>query len=415
MARSLSELAGRVAAASPPGWEICGAARARIAAGEDIVMMGPGVPDLAAPESAIRACRDSLAMGRTRYPDPLGDPALRAALAGRHARRTGTPVDPSDVVVTAGAQAGLLACVLALASPGTGIGIPVPAYPAYRSAAAAAGARFVPIPLGPAPGYALDLSGVRGADIGLVVLTTPHNPTGRVFSRREVEGLAALCRDGDLWLVSDEVYAGHVYEGEHIPPASLPGMPERTFTVGSFSKSHAMSGFRCGWVVAPPGLGSALRTVIACGSLGVPPFVQDAALAALRDDGACEAASRTEYAGRRHALVSSLRQGTNLVLAAPEGGMFAMVGVGRAGFEGSRFAWDLLDRGVCVIPGGAFGAGGEGFVRVALTETATRIRSACERMAELAGGRSRCVRGGGLASSDPKGIPCPTPLASAPS
>lgn len=407
MARVLSELVDRVTAARGVGWGICEDARARIAAGEDVVMLGPGVPDLPPPPAALAACREALARGRTRYPAPGGEPALRAAVAARHARLTGVAVDPADVVITAGAQAGLLACALALAGPGRRVGIPVPAYPAHAAAVAAAGARVMPLPLGPAPGYALDLAAVRGADLALLLISAPHNPTGRVFGPGELTALAEACLAGDLWLVSDEVYAGLVHEGRHLPPAGLPGMACRTFTLGSLSKSHAMSGFRCGWVVAPPGLGPALRAVDACGSLGVPPFVQDAAIAALADGGAAEAEARAAYGARRHALLAGLARVPGIRVAAPEGGMFAMAEVSGTGLDGAEFARALLDRGVCVIPGGAFGPGAAGSVRIALSEPPERIRIACERMAGLARARSASVRGDALAWGSTKGSPCP--------
>jgi arginine:pyruvate transaminase len=405
MGRELSGLAARVAGARPAGWGICDEARPRVASGVDLVMLGAGIPDLATPALAVDASIAALRGGRTRYAHPQGEPRLRDLLASRHSRATGVATLPGDVLVTAGAQAAVLACLQAVVEPGSGVAVLSPYYPAYAGAVASVGARLVPVPLDARRGFALDLDALAAAltgDVRVLLLTTPHNPTGRVLTRAEADGVARLCVERDVWLVSDEVYSGLCFEGGHVSPAGLPGMAARTLTVGSLSKTHSMSGWRCGWIVAPAGLGPSILPVLASGALGIPAFVQDAAVAAIDGCAGDVAAMRAEYRHRRDVFGRALSRVRSLSVPIPEAGMFLMMDVSGTGMDGTTFAWRLLELGVCVIPGEAFGPGGGGRVRVSLLDAPDRLLLACSRMAELATGapaRSAIVNGSGLGCS----------------
>ncbi len=390
MPRRVSDLARRLEG-GPRASELHDEARRRRAAGSEILLLTVGDTDLPAPAAACDAAAAALAAGRANYPDKAGDPALRLALADAHAAATGAACDPSRVLVTAGAQQALFHALLALVGPGDEVLLLDPCYPAHAAAVRACGAVPVPVHLRADDGFRLTGSAVSAAltpRSRAFLLNTPHNPTGRVFDAAETAAAAEACRASDLWLVSDEVYAGMRYGRPFLPPASLPGMAGRTVTVGSLSKSHAMTGWRVGYAVSPPDAAAHVARVSACASLGVPPFVQAAALAALGSGAAHVGKAMAERRGRAATLLSGV---PGLRAPAPESGPFLFLDVRGTGLTGTEFCWGLLDAtGVAITPGEAFGDGGFGHARMCLAVGGTLLDEACARIAAHAAGlRSR--------------------------
>ena len=270
--------------AEAAAWDIHAAALERRARGQDVILLSVGDPDFPTPAPIVEAAKASLERGRTRYAEVAGAAALRAAIAAHHERLTGQRVTPGQVAVLAGAQSALFAACQCLLDPSDAVLVPEPMYVTYPATVAAAGGRLVRVPLVPERGFRLDLDRLASSvdpTVRAILVNSPNNPTGAAMTRPELEAVAELCRRHDLWLISDEVYASLLYEGEHLPPAALPGMAERTVTVSSLSKSHAMTGWRVGWLVGPPELARHAVKLSLCMLYGLPAFVQDAATAAL--------------------------------------------------------------------------------------------------------------------------------------
>lgn len=380
----VERIAGRGAAA----WDTHIAARRRQEAGEDIIFLTVGDPDQDPPAAVIEATVAALRRRRTGYSAIIGYPALREAIAARVARRTGRPCGPDNVAVVPGAQGGLYCAVQCLAGPGDEIIVPEPIYATYEGVAGASGARLVTVPLLRETGFHPDLEALAAAvtpRTRVIWINTPHNPTGAVFTADEIAAIAALCRRHDLWLLSDEVYEDLAFARPHVGAWSLPGMAERTVVVSSLSKSHAVPGFRLGWVIGPPSLTRHLFNLLLSMTYGGPAFIQDGALAALTHDLPEVAALRDDYAKRAALMSGLLQQAPRCRVVSPEGGMFVLLDVRVSGLGSGEFAARLLDaEGVAVLPCDGFGPSAAGHLRIALCAPEKRLEEAGERIVRFA-------------------------------
>ena len=246
------------------------------------------------------------------------------------------------------------------------------------------------MPLRPENGFHLDIGALEAAiapDTRVLWINTPHNPTGAVMTRAEVEAVAGLARRHDLWVLSDEVYAELAFTGEHTSPWSLPGMAERTIVVSSLSKSHAAPGLRFGWIVGPQRMAEHLYNLLLCMLYGGPAFIQDGALAALDADPPEVAAMRADYQ-RRAALMSGiLRDAPRCRPSEPEGGMFVLLDVRGTGRASEEFAMGLLEaEGVAVLPADGFGPSAAGHLRISLTQPDAVLEEAARRIVRFAAG-----------------------------
>ncbi len=228
------------------------------------VNLGQGFPDTDGPPEIARAAADAILTGRgNQYPPGAGIPELRQAIAGHQRRFYDLAVDPdSEVLVTTGATEAVAAALLALVEPGDEVIAFEPYYDSYAASIAMAGGVRVPVTLR-APGFRPDLDGLRAAITArtrLILLNSPHNPTGSVFTRAELTAIAELACAHDLLVISDEVYEHMVFSGEHVPVASLPGMRERTVSISSAAKTFSFTGWKIGWVTGTPELVAAVRT-----------------------------------------------------------------------------------------------------------------------------------------------------------
>jgi arginine:pyruvate transaminase len=378
----------RIAGNGALAWRIHHEAFRRKAAGQDVILLSVGNPDQTPPSSIIDATIDSLRRGRTGYTPSGGFPEIRAAIAARFARQTGQPCTADNVIAVPGAQAGLFCALQCLVEPGDEVVVGEPMYATYEAAAGAAGAAVITVPLRAETGFHLDFDALARAitpRTRVLWLNSPHNPTGAVMTRHEIELAAGLCRRHDLWLLSDEVYADLAFARPHFSPWALPGMDRRTVVVSSLSKSHAIPGFRFGWVIGPPEIAKHLSNLLFCMLFGGPPFIQDGVLSALHSD-LPEVAAACDAYGRRAALLTRVLAGAPGCNAhLPEGGMFVLFDVRGSGRSAEDFAYGLLDdERVAVMPCEGFGPGAAGYLRISLACPEARLEEAGHRIVRFA-------------------------------
>jgi arginine:pyruvate transaminase len=383
-----SPLVERIAGKGAGTWAVHAEAVRRRDAGEDIIFLTVGDPDQDPPKAVIEATVAALRAHRTGYAPMVGYPALRQAIAGRVAQRTGRPCGADNVVVVPGAQGGLYCALQCLAGPGDEVIVPEPIYATYNGVIGASGAEMVMVPLRPETGFHPDLDALAAAVTPrsrVLWINSPHNPTGAVFTPAELDAIAALCRRHDLWLLSDEVYEDLAFARPHVSAWSLPGMAERTVVVSSLSKSHAIPAFRLGWVVGPPALSQHLANLILCITYGSPAFIQHGALVALQQELPEVDALREQYRERARFFAAILRDAPHCRVVPPEGGMFVLLDIRGSGLAAGDFAFQLLQRErVAVLPCDGFGPSARGHLRIALSAPEPRLREAGERIVRFA-------------------------------
>ena len=293
-----------------------------------------------------------------------------------------------QVAVLAGAQCGLFSVAQCLLDAGDEVIVIDPTYVTYEGVFGACGAQMVKVAARPEDGFVARVQDIEAAitrRTRMLVVNSPHNPTGAVVPHATWLRIAELCIRHDLWLVSDEVYSELVFEGEHTSPASLPGMDGRTATINSLSKSHAMTGWRVGWVVGPQELIAHLGRLSLCMLYGCPPFIQLAACVALESELPALAQMRSEYRLRRDAVCEALRDAPGVAVFRPPAGMFVMVDIRATGHSAQQFAEQLLrQHSVSVLPGDPFGSQAAGYLRLGLVEPAPVLQEACRRIRVLA-------------------------------
>lgn len=371
-------------------WDVHFAALELKRSGRDVILLTVGDPDQPPPEAVIEATVQALRAHRTGYAPITGYPDLRSAIAQRVARRSGQPCAADNVVVVAGAQAGVYSAIQCLAGPGDEVIVPEPVYATYEGVIASAGARMVNVPLRSENGFHPDIDSLARAitpRTRVLWVNTPHNPTGAVMTRAEMEAVAALCRRHDLWLLSDEVYEDLAFARPHVSAWSLPRMAERTVVVSSLSKSHAMPGFRLGWIIAPDTMTRHLFHVLLCMLYGGPPFIQDGALAALRHELPEVSALHAAYRDRAAFFCRRLAEAPRCRVTTPEGGMFVLLDIRATGLSARDFAHRLLQQeGVALLPCDGFGPSAAGQLRVSLTAPDERLEAAATRIVRFARG-----------------------------
>ncbi|MFM0248826.1 pyridoxal phosphate-dependent aminotransferase [Paraburkholderia sediminicola] len=384
-----SSLVARIQGRRTAAWEIHHAAQAAVAAGGDVIILSVGDPDFATPEMIVERAVTALRDGDTHYSPVSGREPLRVAIAEEHSDQSGQRLTAENVILCAGAQNGLFASSLCLCEAGDEVIVPEPMYLTYEAAIRVTGATLVPVPVDPKRGFHLDSDALEAAitpRTKAIFIATPCNPTGVVMPRVDLERIARLACAHDLWVLSDEVYADLTFEREHISIGSFPGMASRTVTLGSLSKSHAMAGWRLGWVIGPPPLIEHLSRLALCMLYGLPGFVQQAALVALEHKSTIVADMREIYRRRRDIVYKRLSQVRRLRCLLPEAGMFVMIDVTGTGLDAHQFSWELFRaQRVSLLDASAFGETANGYVRLGLVVDDRRLIEACERIAEFVG------------------------------
>jgi aspartate aminotransferase len=339
---------------------------------QKLVSLMRGQPDTPTPPHIIAAAEKALRDGHTGYPDNQGEPILREAIAEKLARDNGLTYDPSrEILVTDGATAGIFTALAVLIQPGDDVLLPDPIYDAYASPIAIWGGRPVPVLCKIRDGrFAIDRAALEAAATPrsrVLLLNTPWNPTGTVFTSDELGVCLDFAAQRQLRVISDEIYETLIYDGRrHVSPASLsPDARGRTVLINSLSKTYAMTGWRVGYCAGPAEIIQAMLLVLQQFSRGPATFVQHAAASALRGDQACVRAMAAEYQGRRDRVVAALQGLPGVVPLVPEGGLFVMLDVRALGIPSDDVRRHLLrETGVVIIHGAAYGDAGEGTLRV---------------------------------------------------
>ena len=368
------------------GWEVHFAGWSRKQAGEDIVMLSVGDHDFDTPSETVEACVAAVRAGHHHYTQLPGIPALREAMAKVAARATGVATTAAQVIATPGGQTALYAAVQGVLDPGDHAVVVAPYYATYPGTFRAAGADFTVVEAAAEDGFQPHAEAIEKAltpKTKAILLNTPNNPTGAVYSRAVLEAIAELCRRHDLWLLSDEVY-WTLGGGEHISPRALDGMAERTLVINSLSKSHGMTGWRIGWLTGPADFISVLISLTLVSTYGLNDFVSHAATAALENDHGVEEIAAL-YAKRRTVFLDAIGGINNITVRGSEGGMYVMLDIRAIDTDCERFAWGLLDaEKVTVMPGSSFGDAAAGHIRISLCQPDDILKDAANRISRYA-------------------------------
>ena len=374
LAKSLERLGTETA------FEVLARARGLEAEGRRIIHLEIGEPDFATPAHIVEAAAKALRDGETHYCPAPGLPVLREACAEHLSRHRGLAIEPGRVLVAPGAKPFLFFGVLATCNPGDEVIYPNPGFPIYESVIRWAGATPVPLPLTEERGFAFsadELAERLTARTKLVILNSPANPTGGIVERELNVEIARLLAQHSCWLLSDEVYAEMLYDAEHDTIASHEGLLERTILLDGFSKTFAMTGWRLGYAALPEALVDPITRLLINSVSCTPPAFQLAGVAALTGPRDEVNAMLAEFRRRRDAVVAGLNQLPGISCVTPRGAFYAFPNITATGLAAKELADRLLNEaGVAVLAGTAFGAYGEGYLRLSYANSLERIEEA---------------------------------------
>ena len=365
------------------------------AAGEHVINLSAGEPDFPTPEFVKRAGIAAIEANFTRYTPAAGIRELRRAIADKHRRDNGVEYAEDEIVVSSGGKHALFNAFMAICDPGDQVIIPAPYWVSYPEMVRLAGGEPVIVPTEPDTGFKLTPEALRralGPRSRAVIINSPNNPTGAVYTREELDALAAVAAEAGLWIVTDELYEHLIYEGEHVSIAALrPDYRERTILINGVSKAYAMTGWRIGWSAAPRALSRAIAAIQSQATSAVNSIAQKAALAALtgpRDD---IAAMRAEYRERRDLLLAGLERLPGVRAQRPAGAFYVFCSVegvlgrtlgGRTVADDVALAEVLLEEArIAVVPGTAFGT--PGYLRLSYATSRQDLMAALRRLEQL--------------------------------
>jgi aspartate/methionine/tyrosine aminotransferase len=368
-------------------FEAAARARAWEAQGHDVIHLEVGEPDFDTPQNIREAAKKALDGGWTHYPPPLGLPVLREAIARDSTLRRGFQVDPGNVVVTPGAKPIMFYALLALIDAGDEVIYPDPGFPIYESMTRYAGGTPVPYPLRESADFRFDPDELRSLvtpRTKLIILNSPHNPTGGLLTRADLDAIADVARERDITVLADEIYGRLVYDGQQVSIASLPGMAERTIVLDGFSKAYAMTGWRMGYAIVPPSLVEAYSKLIINSISGTSAFQQVAAAEALNGPQDSVEQMAAEFRARRDLVVNGLNNMDGIRCRRPAGAFYVFPNVAGTGMTGAQFAERMLHEGnVCVLSGTAFGKTSPDHIRISYANSQANLRRALERIEEV--------------------------------
>ena len=352
---------------------------------EDVITLSIGEPDFSTPWHIRQEGIRSLEKGKTWYTANAGLLRLREAIAGYTMRHIGVAYEPkTEVLVTVGGSEAIDLCLRALVCPGDEVLIPQPSFVCYEPLTVMAGGTAVPIVTKAEDGFRLTAEALRAAltpKTKLLILPYPNNPTGGVMRKEHLEAIAAVLRDTDVMVLSDEIYGGLTYGfAPHVSSASLPGMRERTVLVDGFSKSFAMTGWRLGYACAPAPVMKPMVKLHQFALMCAPTTAQYAAVEAMENGDEDVERMRADYDVRRRFIVDELNK-MGLTCFEPEGAFYVFPSVKKTGMDSDTFCESLLrEKRVAVVPGTAFGDCGEGYVRISYCYSLKHITEAMRRM-----------------------------------
>ena len=376
----------RVTQLKPEGaYAVLARAQALEAQGRKILHFEIGQPDFPTPGHISEAGMDAIQTGKTRYTPPAGIPALRKAIADSASQRIGRDVEPASVVVGPGAKPGLFFPALALIAPGDEVLYPDPGFPTYEAMIRVAGGTPVPVQLREENQFSFDLD-VFDSKLSnrtkLIILNSPANPTGGVIPLADLKHIAEKARQVNAWVLSDEIYTRLVYEGGAAHSiAEIDGMLERTVIVDGFSKTYSMTGWRLGYMIAPPALAERLELLLTHAVGCTATFTQYAGVEALTGSQNFVDKMVVEYQRRRDRMLELVNAIPGVHAQKPQGAFYLFPNVRSFGLSSQEIATRLIDEaGVAVLAGSDFGAGGEGYLRLVYATSMEVIEEGMEKI-----------------------------------
>ena len=352
--------------------------------GRSVIHLELGEPDFHPAAPIVDALRNAVAAGRDRYCATRGLLALREAISAYLKRTRRLDVVAEQVLVAPGCKMALSLAMMALIEPGDEVLYPDPGFPIYPSFTRGLGATAVPFGLEERNQFQPDLEEVAAKitpRASVIIFNSPNNPTGTVFSAAALGKIAELAKKHDLWILSDEIYARILFEGEYQSIWAIPGMAERTVIIDGFSKSFAMTGWRLGYAVAPVHVIDAMDLLVLNTFTCAAEFTQVAAIEALRDSTSAVDAMVEEYRKRRELFIAGLNRIPGFRCEAPQGAFYAWVNIEDTGLGAEEVQTILLEEGgVAGIAGAAFGPGGRNYLRFSLVSARNLLEDALERM-----------------------------------
>ena len=380
-----SSLTDRIKGGAADAWDLHSLAKQAHSRGDDVIVLSVGDPDFATPDSIIDKALQAMREGDTHYTQICGHDDLRRCIAEKHQASSGQQVSAANVIATSGAQNALFAASLCLLDAGDEAIVLQPMYVTYEATVQAPGAKLIPVVLDADSDFRLNPDLLQDAiteRTRAIFYASPSNPTGIALNHEELQLVAELARKHDLWVVADEVYSDFVFNGTFHHIASEPGMADRCVTIGSMSKSYAMSGWRLGWAIAPTEMIANMEKLALCMLYGLPGFIMQASLHALQHCTTDRDRMREIYRQRLDYLFDEFSAMSGLKPHRPDAGMFMLVDVRGSGLAVPEFCQRLYDTtGVSVLDATAFGASAAGHVRVSCTVGDDELREACARIA----------------------------------
>jgi len=383
-------LAGRMSRlGTETAFEVLNRARALEKQGKEIIHLEIGEPDFDTPANVVEAGIDALRKGWTHYGPAAGLPELRQAIADYVSRTRKVPVSSDEVVVVPGGKPIIFFTILALIESGDEVIYPNPGFPIYESMVNYSVGKGVPIPLREDRDFSVDvkeLASLITDHTRLIILNSPHNPTGGILTKKDVLEIAEAIGDRNILILSDEIYSRLIYDGEHFSIMSVPGFKERTILLDGFSKTYAMTGWRMGYGVMRPDLASQIAKLATNATSCTASFTQMAGIEALRGDQSSVDKMSNEFRRRRDTFVAGLNKIKGFSCRMPKGAFYAFPNITKTGWPSKKLADALLDEaGVAALAGTAFGAYGEGYLRFSVANSLENLNKALARIEEWVG------------------------------
>ncbi len=369
-------------------FQVLAKAQALEARGRDVVHLEIGEPDFDTPRNIRDAACRALDQGHTHYCNSQGLVALRSQVAGEFEKTRGIKVDPERIIITPGAKPIMFYSILALLQEGDEAIYPNPLFPIYESMINFTDATAVPVTLREELDFRFDIDELRSKvtpRTRLIILNSPHNPTGSVLTGEDISAIADIAWENDITVFSDEVYEYIVYEGQHHSIASLPGMLDRTILLSGYSKTYAMTGWRLGYAVVPEELVHPIVRLISNSISCTPPFIQHAGIEALTGQQESVSLMVAEFKKRRDLIVEGLNRIPGISCVRPRGAFYVFPNIKQLGMGCEEFADFLLnEHGVAALPGTHFGRFGDGYLRFSYATSQENIKKGLERVAAAA-------------------------------
>jgi aspartate aminotransferase len=383
-------LAGRMSRlGTETAFEVLNRARALETQGKEIIHLEIGEPDFDTPANVVEAGVDALHKGWTHYGPAAGLPDLRQTIADYVSRTRKVPVASEEVVVVPGGKPIIFFTMLALIEAGDEVIYPNPGFPIYESMVNYSIGKAVPIPLREDRDFSIDakeLASLITDRTKLIVLNSPHNPTGGVLTKKDILEIAEAIGDRNILILSDEIYSRLIYDGEHFSIMSVPGFKERTILLDGFSKTYAMTGWRLGYGVMRPDLAVNISRLVTNATSCTASFTQIAGIEALRGDQSSVDKMSAEFQRRRDAFVAGLNKIKGFSCRIPKGAFYAFPNITKTGWPSKKLADALLEQaGVACLSGTAFGEYGEGYLRFSVANSLENLNKALVRIEDWVG------------------------------